>query len=87
VADAAAALKLSAPDLLRLGVADEVVPEPPGGAHLDPPRAARELGRAIERHLARLERLSPIRLRREREKKFAAMGAAFVLSRRIESPG
>jgi acetyl-CoA carboxylase carboxyl transferase subunit alpha len=87
VADAAAALKLSAPDLLRLGVADEVVPEPPGGAHLDPPRAARELGRAIERHLARLERLSPIRLRREREKKFAAMGAAFVLSRRVESPG
>jgi hypothetical protein len=45
------------------------------------------LGRAIERHLARLERLSPIRLRREREKKFAAMGAAFVLSRRVESPG
>jgi acetyl-CoA carboxylase carboxyl transferase subunit alpha len=87
VADAAAALKLSAPDLLRLGVADEVVGEPPGGAHLDPPRAARELGRAIERHLARLERLSPIRLRREREKKFAAMGAVFVLSRRIESPG
>jgi acetyl-CoA carboxylase carboxyl transferase subunit alpha len=87
VADAAAALKLSAPDLLRLGVADEVVPEPPGGAHLDPPRAARELGRAIERNLARLERLSPIRLRREREKKFAAMGTAFVLSRRVESPG
>src|ERR1700686_4767852 len=87
VADAATALKLSAPDLLRLGVADEVVPEPPGGAHQDPARAARDLGRAIERHLARLERLSPIRLRREREKKFAAMGAVFVLSRRIESPG
>ena len=36
VADAAAALKLSAPDLLRLGVADEVVLEPPGGAHRGP---------------------------------------------------
>ena len=56
VADAAAALKLSAPDLLRLGVADEVVPEPMGGAHQDPPRAARELGRAIERQLVRLSR-------------------------------
>jgi acetyl-CoA carboxylase carboxyl transferase subunit alpha len=78
VADAAAALKLSAPDLLRLGVADEVVPEPPGGAHQDPARAARELGRAIERQLARLSRLSPIHLRRDREKKFAGMGAAYV---------
>jgi len=78
VADAAAALKLSAPDLLRLGVADEVVPEPPGGAHQDPARAARELGRAIERQLVRLSRLSPIRLRREREKKFAGMGAAYI---------
>jgi acetyl-CoA carboxylase carboxyl transferase subunit alpha len=78
VADAAAALKLSAPDLLRLGVADEVVPEPPGGAHQDPARAARELGRAIERQLVRLSRLSPIRLRREREKKFAGIGAAYI---------
>ena len=78
VADAAEALKLSASDLLRLGVADEVVPEPPGGAHQEPARAAEALGRAIERHLARLSRLSPVRLRREREKKFAAMGAAFI---------
>jgi len=85
VADAAAALKLSAPDLLRLGVADEVVPEPAGGAHQDPARAAHELGRAIERQLARLSRLSPIRLRREREKKFAAMGAAFISDRRVEN--
>jgi acetyl-CoA carboxylase carboxyl transferase subunit alpha len=87
VADAAEALKLSAPDLLALGIADEVVAEPPGGAHLDPPRAARELGRAIERHLARLSRLSPARLRRERERKFAAMGAAFVGRGRVENRG
>jgi acetyl-CoA carboxylase carboxyl transferase subunit alpha len=82
VADAAEALKLSASDLLRLGVADEVVPEPPGGAHQEPARAAEALGRAIERHLARLSRLAPVRLRREREKKFAAMGAAFIAGRR-----
>jgi acetyl-CoA carboxylase carboxyl transferase subunit alpha len=84
VADAAEALKLSASDLLRLKIADEVVPEPPGGAHQEPARAAEALGRAIERHLARLERLSPLRLRREREKKFAAMGAAFIAGRRAE---
>jgi len=78
VADAAAALKLSAPDLLRLGVADEVVQEPAGGAHQDPARAARDLGKAIERQLTRLSRLSPIRLRRERERKFAGMGAAYI---------
>ena len=86
VADAAAALKLSALDLLRLGVADEIVLEPAGGAHEDPARSAEELGRAIERQLARLERLSPIRLRREREKKFAAMGAAYITARRVENP-
>ena len=85
VADAAAALKLSAADLLRLGVADEVIAEPAGGAHQDAARAARELGRAIERHLARLVRLSPIGLRRDREKKFAAIGSAFVVERRVEN--
>jgi acetyl-CoA carboxylase carboxyl transferase subunit alpha len=85
VADAAAALKLSAADLLRLGVADEVVAEPAGGAHQDAARAARELGRAIERHLATLVRFSPIALRRHREKKFAAMGSAFVVERRVEN--
>ena len=79
VGDAAEALKLSASDLLALGVADEVVAEPPGGAHLDPALAARELGRSLERHLARLARLSPARLRRERERKFAAIGSAFVV--------
>jgi acetyl-CoA carboxylase carboxyl transferase subunit alpha len=85
VADAAAALKLSASDLLRLGVADEVVPEPVGGAHQDPAQAARELGRAIERQLARLARRSPSGLRREREQKFAAMGAAFIFERQVEN--
>jgi len=86
VADAAAALKLSAQDLLRLGVADEVVPEPPGGAHQEPERAARDLGRALERHLARLARLTPPRLRRERERKFAAIDAAFITEQRVENP-
>jgi len=60
------------------------VPEPPGGAHQEPRHAAEALGRAIERYLARLLRLSPIRLREEREKKFAAMGAAFIADRGAE---
>jgi acetyl-CoA carboxylase carboxyl transferase subunit alpha len=78
VAAAAQALKLSAPDLLRLGVIEEIIEEPPGGAHRDPDRAARLLGEAIERHLSRLSRLTPQALRRQRERKFAAIGSKFV---------
>jgi acetyl-CoA carboxylase carboxyl transferase subunit alpha len=87
VADAAAVLKLSAADLLGLRVIDEIVPEPPGGAHRDPASAAHLLGRAIARHLDRLMKLKPPQLRRERELKFAAMGSAFLLHRRVENAG
>lgn len=86
VARAAEALKLSAHDLLRLGIVDEIVPEPAGGAHLDPAQAAEALGAAIKRHLAALLRLGPAQLRKARERKFAAMGSAF-LSRRVENTG
>jgi len=81
VADAAAALKLAAHDLLDLGLIDEIVPEPPGGAHRDPARAVRTLGAAIGRHLERLIRIPPAQLRAGREAKFAAMGAAFLSGR------
>lgn len=80
VAEAARSLKLSAADLLAFGVADEVIPEPPGGAHLEPAAAARTIGRALERHLGRLLKLAPLKLRRAREGKFAAIGSAFVRS-------
>jgi acetyl-CoA carboxylase carboxyl transferase subunit alpha len=86
VADAAIALKLSAPDLLALGVIDEIVPEPAGGAHNAPAEAAHLLGVAIARHLESLLKLKPMQLRRDREKKFAAMGAAYVAHTRVESP-
>jgi acetyl-CoA carboxylase carboxyl transferase subunit alpha len=79
IAEAAAALKLSAPDLMRLKVIDEIVPEPPGGAHRDPPAAIKLVGAAISRHLASLSRLKPPGLRRDRERKFAAMGNAFLM--------
>jgi acetyl-CoA carboxylase carboxyl transferase subunit alpha len=78
VAEAASALKLSAQDLMRLGIIDEIVPEPPGGAHRDPASAIKSLGAAISDHLARLSRMKPVQLRRQRERKFAAIGNAFL---------
>ncbi|HVA41758.1 MAG TPA: acetyl-CoA carboxylase carboxyltransferase subunit alpha [Candidatus Binataceae bacterium] len=90
IAEAARALKLTAEDLLRLGVIDEIVPEPPGGAHREPPQAIVALGAAIARHLATLVSLAPAELRRRRERKFAAMGTAFVTDgapARIENGG
>ncbi len=78
-AEAAAALKLSAPDLMRLKVIDEIVPEPPGGAHRDPATAIKRMGAAISRHLSQLSRMKPAGLRRDRERKFAAMGNAFLV--------
>jgi acetyl-CoA carboxylase carboxyl transferase subunit alpha len=80
VAEAAGALKLSAQDLMRFEVIDEIVPEPPGGAHQDPPAAIKLLGRAISRHLSRLSRMKPAALRHDRARKFAAMGNAFLMS-------
>jgi acetyl-CoA carboxylase carboxyl transferase subunit alpha len=80
VADAAAALKLSAHDLMRLRVIDEIVPEPSGGAHRDPSAAIKLVGTSISRHLSKLSRMKPADLRRDREKKFAAIGSAFLTS-------
>jgi acetyl-CoA carboxylase carboxyl transferase subunit alpha len=72
---AAAALKLTAPDLNELGVVDEVIPEPGGGAHEDPEGAARSLHQALTRHLGDLVDLEPDVLREARWSKYEAMGA------------
>ena len=85
VARAASAMKLSAPDLLELGVADEIVPEPKGGAHTAPAEAAHLLGAAIARNLEQLVRMKPEQLRRDRDRKFAAMGSSFVIRARVEN--
>jgi acetyl-CoA carboxylase carboxyl transferase subunit alpha len=73
--EAAAAMKMTASDLHRLGVVDEVVPEAPGGAHRDFDATARNLGSAIRRNLAELWALPPDRLRELRYQKYRAMGA------------
>jgi len=72
--DVAAALKLTAPDLLRLGVIDSIVPEPPGGAHTDPEAAAATLRRHLVAALREVCRLSRRRLLDRRYRKYRQMG-------------
>ena len=72
--DAARALRVTAPDLAEFGVIDEIVPEPQGGAHLDPEVAAVTLGKVLGRHLSELVELDGDELIRQRREKFYAMG-------------
>jgi acetyl-CoA carboxylase carboxyl transferase subunit alpha len=74
-AEAAAALKMTSKDLLELGVADEVIPEPSGGAHSDWDTTVAAVKEAIERNLTELGRLKTDRLLKERWAKYEAMGA------------
>ncbi|MGI8432796.1 MAG: acetyl-CoA carboxylase carboxyltransferase subunit alpha [Chthoniobacterales bacterium] len=72
--EAAEALKLTADDLMRLGVIDEVVPEPEGGAHRDHDLAAANLGRALRRNLKNALELPIDDLREARYAKFRKLG-------------
>jgi acetyl-CoA carboxylase carboxyl transferase subunit alpha len=71
---AAEALRLTAPELLRLGVIDRVVPEPLGGAHRLPQEAIAAIGDALDEILRPLLALDGDRLRDERRRKFLAIG-------------
>jgi acetyl-CoA carboxylase carboxyl transferase subunit alpha len=72
--EATEALKITAPDLIEMGIVDEIVPEPTGGAHADPHGASRLVDRAIERALKEAAGLEPeLRLER-RYQKFRGMG-------------
>ncbi len=71
---AAEALKLTAQDALELGVIDEIVPEPPGGAHADKRLAAELLGKALDETLAELRGVAPGELVARRYEKFRRMG-------------
>lgn len=71
---AAEALKLTAPDLITAGLADEIVPEPQGAAHADPKGMARILKAALLKNLAELKALSVDELLEQRYQKFRNMG-------------
>lgn len=72
--EAADALRLTAPDLRELGLIDEVVPEPEGGAHADPAAMIRTLSGVLQRQLADLDGVAADALVRVRYEKFRAMG-------------
>lgn len=72
--EAAEALKVTAPDLLELGIIDEIVPEPPGGAHQDPKAAAARVDEVLVRHLRELRDLDVPTLLDRRYAKFRSMG-------------
>ena len=73
--EAAARLKITAPNLLELGVVDTVVDEPPGGAHQDHDDAASLLDRALFEALNSLGNMNPDQLRDDRYQRFRRLGA------------
>jgi len=72
--EAAEALRLTAADLKEFDIIDEIIPEPPGGAHADPGGAAAAMGEAIDRHLREIADLTPEERRERRYRKFRALG-------------
>ncbi len=71
---AATALKITAQDLLELGVIDEIIPEPLGGAHTNHEVAAASLQETLIRHYEELRKIKPEKLVRRRREKFLKMG-------------
>ncbi|MGH7524006.1 MAG: acetyl-CoA carboxylase carboxyltransferase subunit alpha [Gemmatimonadales bacterium] len=72
---AADALKLTAEDLIRLGLVDEIIPEPVGGAHFDQEAAGEALRTALIKTVNELNKVRPEKLVKRRHDKYAAMGA------------
>lgn len=71
---AAAALRITATDLRQLGLVDDIIAEPLGGAHNDPPAAAASLKEALQRHLKELNALPASDRLKARYQKFRAFG-------------
>ena len=82
--EAASALKITGPDLMKLGIVDEVLKEPSGGNNWAPLQAGETLKNALEKHLSELLALSPDELRNNRYSKFRKMGK-YLESQSIES--
>jgi acetyl-CoA carboxylase carboxyl transferase subunit alpha len=72
--EAASALKLTAPDLLRLGIINEVIDEPLGGAHRDHQTTGERVAEALERNLAELEEMEPEERKSKRHAHFRNIG-------------
>ncbi len=82
--EAASALKITGPDLMKLGIVDEVLKEPSGGNNWAPLQAGDTLKNALDKHLSELLALSPDELRDNRYSKFRKMGK-YLESQSIES--
>ncbi len=72
--DAATNMKITAQDLLRFGVIDQIIPEPVGGAHRGPEQAIDAVGDAVASALAAFDGLSESEIKRQRREKFLAIG-------------
>ena len=71
---AADAMKITAPDLVELGIVDRVIPEPLGGAHMDTEETCRRVGEAVREALDEIIDLSPDELREQRYQKYRRIG-------------
>ena len=76
--DAARALRLTAKDLKSLNVIDEILPEPPGGAHMNPQLMAKTVAAGIKRNLKQIRKVKPDTLIARRDKKYRDMGMVSV---------
>ena len=72
---AAAALRMTAPELLKLNIIDEIIPEPLGGAHRDISLTAKHVSKTLETHFNQLEKIPLPKLLKQREAKFRSLGA------------
>jgi len=72
--DAARAMRITAPDLKELGIADEIIPEVQGGAHVDPPGMARVVDGVLQRQLEELLPVPPAERVEKRYQKYRRMG-------------
>ena len=72
--DAANALKITAQDLHKLGVVDEVIAEPIGGAHRDHEKTMKAVGKSLDNALMELSTLSAEKIKEARQEKFLNMG-------------
>ena len=70
----AGAMKITAQDLIKLGIVDRIIAEPSGGAHSDPERAVQLVGDAVEEELKMLSALGPDALLKQRADRFYALG-------------